>query len=82
MIDGEVQQKGFRFTAMQMAYKFGIRGFVQNRKKHSLYIEAEGEDENLDQFISWCRKGPIGAKVENIEIQEGEFQNYQSFDIK
>jgi len=80
-IEGKVQHKGFRFTAMQMAYQCGIRGIVRNQKGGSLYIEAEGDDENLEKFISWCRKGPVWAKVEKIIVEDGEFKNYQSFDI-
>jgi len=44
---GQVQHKGFRFTAMQVAYQRGIRGFIQNMKGGYLYIVAEGEEEQL-----------------------------------
>jgi acylphosphatase len=81
-IYGQVQHKGFRFVAMQVAYQRGIRGFIQNKRDGSLYIEAEGEEEQLNGFLEWCKKGPMGAKVENVTIEEGEFKNYTSFDIK
>ena len=79
---GQVQHKGFRFTAMQAAYQRGIRGFIQNRKDGSIYIVAEGEEEQLNGFIEWCRKGPIWAKVEDVTFEDGEIKNYISFDIK
>ena len=56
---GQVQHKGFRFTAMQVAYQRGVRGFIQNMKDGSLYIVAEGSPEQLTGFIEWCRKGPV-----------------------
>lgn len=79
---GRVQHKGFRFFAMQKAYQHGIKGYVQNRKDGSLYIEAEGEEEDLMKFIDWCNKGPIGSLVEEVVADEGEIVNYTSFDIR
>ena len=81
-IYGQVQHKGFRFTAMQVAYQRGIRGFIQNRKDGSLYLVAEGEEDKLTGFIEWCRIGPIWAKVEDVTIEDGEVENFTSFDIK
>lgn len=79
---GQVQHKGFRFTAMQVAYQRGIRGFIQNRKDGSLYIVAEAEEDLLTGFIEWCRKGPVWAKVDDVTIEDGEIEDFTSFDIK
>jgi len=81
-IEGKVQHKGFRFTAMQIAYQYGIKGMVRNQRDGSLYIEAEGEDDNLEKFVTWCRKGPIWAHVDKMVIEDGEFKDYKSFDIQ
>ena len=81
-ISGKVQGVGFRFMAMQAAYKHHIRGYVRNLKDGNVYIEAEGEEENLKNFIEWCRTGALGAKVEEINGKEGEIKNFISFDIK
>ena len=81
-IYGQVQHKGFRFMAMQIAYQRGIRGFIQNKKDSSLYIVAEGEEDQLDGFITWCKKGPNWAKVESSIVEDGEIENFTSFDIK
>ena len=81
LITGRVQQIGFRFSAMQAAYRYGIHGFVQNMKDDTVYIEAEGEDEQMTYFFQWCHKGPLGAKVEKVEITEGELKNFKAFDI-
>jgi acylphosphatase len=82
VVYGHVQHKGFRFFAMQIAYQLGIRGYIQNRKDGSLYIESEGEEEQLKIFLDWINKGPIGTKVEKVVTEEGEIMNYVSFDIK
>jgi acylphosphatase len=81
-IFGRVQHVGFRFIAMQIAYQRGIRGFIQNKKDGSLYIEAEGEEEQLKAFLEWCKKGPMGSKVKEVTTVEGEIMNFSSFDIR
>ena len=81
IVQGKVQHKGFRFTAMQVAYQRGIKGFVKNERDGSLYIEAEGDDEQVDGFIEWCRRGPVWAKVEQVDVKEGEYKGYAGFDM-
>jgi acylphosphatase len=80
-ITGRVQGIGFRFSAMQVAYRYEVKGYVQNLKEGAVYIEAEGEEENISRFLQWCRSGPLGARVDNAEITEGEVKDFKSFDI-
>ncbi|MEI8006536.1 MAG: acylphosphatase [Bacteroidota bacterium] len=80
-ISGQVQKIGFRFSAMHSAYRYGVQGIVKNMNDGKVYIEAEGEDSNLDDFLQWCRRGPLGAKVDNVGVEEGEMKNFLSFDI-
>lgn len=81
-IFGKVQGIGFRFMAMEAAYKYHVRGFVQNLKDGSVYLEVEGKEEDLKRFLEWCNTGALGAKVERIEATEGHLKNFVSFDIK
>jgi acylphosphatase len=80
-IFGDVLHKGFRFNSMEKAYKYGIKGFVQYKLNSHLLIEAEGEEENLDAFIDWCKRGPIPGIVKSISLKEISVQNFTSFDI-
>lgn len=81
LVKGKVQGVGYRFTCMEVAYRLKICGYVRNRHDGSVFIEAEGEQENLDQFAKWCCKGPMWARVVSCEVAEGEVQGYKSFDI-
>jgi len=81
IIKGRVQKVGFRFHAMEAAYKYGIAGFVMNRDDDSVYIEAEGTGDALESFIGWCHRGPIGARVEEVKVSDGEMQSFTSFEI-
>jgi acylphosphatase len=80
-IQGDVVHKGFRFGAMQMAYKWNIRGYAEYRRDKTVEIVAEGDEENLDAFLDWCRTGPVWAKVVEVSYEEREWKGYTSFDI-
>ncbi|MCX6244824.1 MAG: acylphosphatase [Bacteroidetes bacterium] len=78
---GKVQETGYRFSAMQAAYRYGVFGIVQYVPDGSVYIEAEGAAENLDLFVSWCQRGPSWARVKNVLVEEGAVLSYTAFDI-
>jgi acylphosphatase len=82
IITGRVQRVGYRFQAMEKAYKFRITGYIINRDDESVYIEAEGEEEDLDRYLDWCRSGPLGCRVDNIKSEEGEIKGYSTFEIR
>ncbi len=81
-ISGRVQNVGFRFHTQKTAQKHSIFGFVKNKNDGSVYIEAEGEEENLDHFILWCHQGPNWARVDEVKIQISQVQDYQVFSRK
>ncbi|MDP4186600.1 MAG: acylphosphatase [Bacteroidota bacterium] len=79
---GNVQGVGFRHSACNTARYLGIKGFVRNCVNGSVYIEAEGENQALSQFIQWCKKGSTFSEVENVEVEGGEMKNYSSFNAR
>lgn len=78
---GRVQGVGFRLSCFKAANRNNIKGIVKNNSDGSVYIEAEGASENMDEFIIWCQKGPAWAKVLNLKLIEGKIRNYKSFEI-
>lgn len=78
-LTGKVQGVTFRETTKYVADQSGIKGFVRNEKDGSLYIEAEGEQWELDSFVEWCNEGPDRAKVETCEVTQGELKNFTDF---
>ncbi|PCJ87800.1 MAG: acylphosphatase [Flavobacteriales bacterium] len=81
-IKGKVQGVWFRFSSKEIAEQLGVSGFVQNELDDSVYIEAEGTEEQLKMFIKWCENGPEMAIVTNAEIMEGKVKNFTSFKIE
>lgn len=81
-IYGRVQGVGFRYYTEKKAAELNITGFVQNRPDGSVYVEAEGEIETLEQFIIWCKKGPDWARVSKVEQQYIPLQHFSNFSIR
>lgn len=80
-ISGKVQGVYFRASTKDIAEKWDIKGFVRNERDGSVYIEAEGEDENLKQFVAWCHHGPAHANVQHLDLKEGIVQGFTRFEI-
>lgn len=78
---GRVQGVFYRAGATEAANRFNIKGFARNEKDGSVYIEAEGEEENLKKFIDWCYEGPTRASVERVATEESAMKNYLNFAI-
>lgn len=79
---GRVQGVGFRYYTEKKANELHLKGFVENKADGSVYIEAEGQEENLEMFIAWCMKGPQWARVHNTTIQAASPVGYSTFKIR
>jgi acylphosphatase len=82
VITGKVQGVYYRASALTKAREIGVNGFVQNCKDGSVYLEAEGTDEQLTALTLWCKSGPPSARVLGCEIEPGEVKHYSEFTIK
>ena len=81
-VSGKVQGVYFRASAAEKATELGISGFVRNERDGSVYIEAEGEEENLSQLVVWCHQGPVRAQVSKVDVKEGNVQGFVRFEIE
>lgn len=79
---GLVQGVWFRKSTMEKAIELGLRGIVKNEKDGSVYIEVEGDDENLKIFLEWCKIGPSGARITKLTEEAIPLKKYSSFSIK
>ena len=81
-IKGRVQGVFFRASAKTEAERLGLTGFVRNNPDGSVHAEVEGEQKDIDEFISWCRSGPPLAKVTSVLSQPGELKNFKTFELR
>ncbi|HEX2976635.1 MAG TPA: acylphosphatase [Bacteroidales bacterium] len=81
-INGRVQGVGFRRHAEREAILRGLTGFVRNLDDGRVYIEAEGPGELLDDFLSWCGRGPALSRVRSVDVEKGIPEGYTEFRIE
>ena len=81
-VSGKVQGVYFRACTEKEAQRLNLRGFVRNERNGDVYIEAEGEDANLNQLINWCQTGSPNAIVKDIKVAEGEVKGFPEFVIR
>ncbi|MCU0436132.1 MAG: acylphosphatase [Bacteroidia bacterium] len=71
-ISGKVQGVFYRKSAAAEAQRIGLTGFVKNLPDGSVYAQAQGTDEQLEEFVNWCKRGPDRARVEKVDVLEIE----------
>lgn len=73
---GRVQGVGFRATARHIAQRFAVVGYVENQPDGSVYLVAEGEPAELQQFraaLTHQMGSLIGSLDEQTGLARGEF---------
>ena len=66
-ISGLVQGVFFRYNVKTKADELNIYGWARNGADGKVYLEAEGEEKNLDKFIDFCRQSPGASRVEKVD---------------
>ena len=81
IIHGKVQGVSFRDSTQTKASELSITGWVRNLPNGTVVVHAEGNRENLDKLIKWCREGPPFAEVSNYDLNWIIPDNIHSFNI-
>lgn len=80
-IEGRVQGVCFRYYARERAEELGLHGWVRNMSDGRVETVAEGERDNVDSYLEWCRTGPPSAIVRHVsaadEPANGEFASFE-----
>ncbi len=70
LVSGRVQGVFFRKATQQQAKRLGVLGSVKNLPDGRVDIIAEAEAATLEAFIAWCHKGPVAARVDDVQLTE------------
>ncbi|MEM2041383.1 MAG: acylphosphatase [Nitrososphaerota archaeon] len=80
-VSGLVQGVFFRMHTKRMADTLNVKGWVRNLRDGRVEAVFEGREKDVEKMIEWCKKGPSGAIVRevNVTFQEyrGEFKDFR-----
>ncbi len=81
-IKGRVQGVFFRATMQDVAHANSVTGWVKNNYDGSVETVLEGEIENIEKVARWCRTGPRGAYVSEVNVKTEDYTgSFSTFSI-
>ena len=81
VIYGFVQGVGFRFGVERAANSRGVSGWVLNRPDGAVEAVFEGEPDDVEALVAFCRHGPRGAEVERVDVEEESPESLSGFHV-
>ena len=82
MIYGFVQGVGFRFGVERTARSHGVAGWVRNRPDGAVEAVFEGEPEDVEALVDFCRRGPRGAEVDRVDAERQSPEGLGGFRVR
>ena len=83
LISGRVQGVYFRLFAQKKAKQLGINGYAKNLVDGRVEIMAQADNSSIESFIKWSNKGPITARVDEVEVSEWPVEEqFTTFEIR
>jgi acylphosphatase len=82
VVRGAVQGVFFRAETRNRAQSLGLGGWVRNAPDGTVEAVFEGDDERVDSMVDWCRRGPAGAAVADVDVSWSEPQGEAGFAIR
>lgn len=80
-VGGRVQGVFFRAETANLAHRLGLAGWVRNLPDGRVEALFEGEKEKVEQAVDFCRRGPPGAYVQELDLNweawKGEFRDFR-----
>jgi acylphosphatase len=81
VVHGFVQGVGFRFAVERAARSRGVAGWVRNRPDGTVEAVFEGEPEDVEALVDFCRDGPRGAEVKRVEVARESAEGLSGFRV-
>jgi acylphosphatase len=83
IVRGMVQGVFFRSSAREKAFQLGVKGWIKNRTDGKVEGIFEGEKYAVMELVDFCRHGPPGASVDDVDVEWSDFEGeFSSFEIR
>ena len=83
IISGRVQGVFYRASCQEIAQMHDLKGWARNLPTGEVEVLAQGEKEKIEKLITWCKKGPPGARVSDVKIEwSNQSDDLSNFEIR
>ncbi len=82
MVRGSVQGVFFRDGTREQADSAAVDGWVRNLPDGSVEAVLEGAPEAVETVLAWCRSGPSGADVRDVDVEPLEPTGARGFEVR
>jgi acylphosphatase len=82
VVHGDVQGVFFRESCRTKAESCRVTGWVRNEYDGTVRAHFEGTREDVQAMVSWAGQGPRHARVERVEVSEGEPESGSGFEVQ
>ncbi|SER84714.1 acylphosphatase [Salipaludibacillus aurantiacus] len=81
--EGRVQGVGFRYQAQLNAQERNLTGWVKNKLDGTVEMEVQGNEDEIESFMSSLKNLRFPVKIENLQTEEIETaENEKEFSVK
>jgi acylphosphatase len=81
-VTGLVQGVYFRAETADRARSLGLGGWVRNAADGTVEAVFEGTEDRVASLVAWCRRGPAGARVDDVAVTWEEPEGEAGFRIR
>lgn len=78
---GFVQGVGFRYAVERAAGTRRVAGWVRNRADGTVEAVFEGDPDDVEALVDFCRRGPRGADVDRVDVAEESPEGLSGFRV-
>lgn len=82
ILAGRVQGVGLREATRRRAAKLGVEGWVRNAQDGTVLVHAEGPSDAIEGLLAFLRKGPPGADVTDVSVEDVRAEGHEQFAIR
>lgn len=82
VVRGRVQGVFFRDTCRRQARDLGVSGWVRNTWAGDVEARFEGSEGAVGRLVDWCHRGPSGAVVTGVEVEDLPPEGFDGFIVR
>ena len=82
MISGQVQGVFFRDSLRRLAEERGVAGWARNTPEWTVEAVFEGDPDDVERLVSFARRGPRDARVDDVRVLEEAAEGLAGFSIR